>query len=361
MGVIKKYLNRIFIDGLSGMALGLFSTLIIGTILVQIGNFVGDSISAEAGYCITVIGKVASALMGAGIGAGLAYKFNESVGVMLSAMVAGMIGAYAKAILAGTVFLPGASNVIFAAPGEPLGAFLAAFAGIEVGRLVTGKTKVDILVTPIVTIGVGTLVGFLISPPISGLMNELGALINWGTQQQPFIMGIVVSVIMGILLTLPISSAAIGLILGLNGIAAGAATVGCCANMIGFAAASYRENKLGGAFAQGLGTSMLQMPNIVRKPIVWLPAIISSAILGPISTCVFEMENNAVGSGMGTCGLVGQINTFETMTAAGVDGFVVLIEILIMHIVLPAVLAYFISEVMRKMNWLKSGDLRLSL
>lgn len=359
MGLIKKWLNRIFIDGLSGMALGLFSTLIIGTILTQVGSLIGAYVSETVGYYITVVGKVASSLTGAGIGAGVAYKFKESPAVVISAMTVGMVGAFATKIIGGTVFADG--TITFSGPGEPLGAFIAAYVAIEVGHLVAGKTKIDIILTPIVTITAGSIVGIFVGPPISSVMNQLGALINWGTVQQPFIMGIVVSVIMGMVLTLPISSAAIGIILGLGGIAAGAATIGCSANMIGFAFASYRENKLGGVFAQGIGTSMLQVPNIVRKPIIWLPAILTSAVLGPISTCLLKMTNNATGSGMGTCGLVGQITTFQTMTAEGANMWIVLLEITLMHFILPAILSLFFAETMRKLKWIKDGDMKLDL
>ena len=189
-------------------------------------------------------------------------------------------------------------------------------------------------------------------------MTALGEIINWGTEQQPFIMGIVVSVLMGIILTLPISSAALGVILNLSGLAAGAATVGCCCNMIGFAVASYRENGMGGLLAQGIGTSMLQMPNIVRKPIIWLPAIISSAILGPVSTMLLHMANNATGSGMGTAGLVGQIMTWQTMTATE-PPMAVLVKILVIQIILPAVISLMVSEFMRKRHWIEFGDMKL--
>lgn len=214
--------------------------------------------------------------------------------------------------------------------------------------------------TPVVSISAGSAIGLMVGPPISAFMEWLGAIVNWGTEQQPFLMGIIVSVLMGIILTLPISSAALGIILNLSGIAAGAATVGCCANMVGFAVASYRENKNGGLLAQGLGTSMLQVPNIVMKPIIWLPAIISSAILGPISTMVIKMTNNATGSGMGTSGLVGQIMTYQTMTATE-SGGMVLIKILIMHFILPAVIALAVSEFMRKKGMIKDGDMKLDL
>ena len=244
--------------------------------------------------------------------------------------------------------------MVYAGPGEPLGAFLAAYVGIELGQLVTGKTKVDILVTPLVTIGAGSLVGLILGPPITGFMTWLGSLINWGTEKQPFIMGIVVSVLMGMILTLPISSAALGIILNLSGLAAGAATVGCCCNMVGFAVASYRENKVGGLLAQGIGTSMLQVPNIVRKPVIWLPAILSSAILGPVGTMLLHMTSNATGSGMGTAGLVGQIMTWQTMIATEAP-MVVLIKILVIQIVLPAIVILAISEFMRKKEWIKYG------
>ncbi len=351
---LKKWLNRVFIDGLTGMAQGLFATLIVGTIIQQIGTFVGGNL----GDIVFLLGKVAAALTGAGIGVGVAYRFKESPLVTVSSAITGMIGAFASKLLAGAVLVDGA--IVLAGPGEPLGAFLAAYVGIEIGHLVAGKTKVDIIVTPIVTIGTGALIGLLIGPPISEFMLALGQLINWGTEQQPFLMGIIVSVLMGMILTLPISSAALGVILNLSGLAAGAATVGCCCNMVGFAVASYRENKMGGLLAQGIGTSMLQVPNIVRKPIIWLPAILSSAILGPVGTMVLGMTNNATGSGMGTAGLVGQIMTYQVMTATEAP-VIVLIKILVIDIILPAAICLGISELMRKLGWIKQGDLKLDI
>ena len=320
---LKKALDRFFIDGLSAMAHGLFATLIIGTIIQQIGTLIGG----PAGDMIYALGKVAASLTGAGIGAAVAYKFKESPLVVVSASAAGMIGAFASNLLSGTVLAEGGA-MVYAGPGEPLGAFLAAYIGIFFGHLVSGRTKIDILVTPLVSIGTGGAAGLILGPPISGFMAWLGSLINWGTEQQPFLMGVVVSVLMGMILTLPISSAALGVILNLSGLAAGAATVGCCCNMVGFAVASYRENKVGGLLAQGIGTSMLQVPNIVRKPVIWLPAIISSAILGPVGTMVFHMTSNATGSGMGTAGLVGQIMTWQVMTQTE-DPVVVLLKILV--------------------------------
>ena len=354
MNRIKKLGNRIFIEGLSGMAQGLFATLIIGTIIQQIGSLIGGNI----GDLIFVIGKVAAALTGAGIGVGVAYRFKESPLVVLSSATAGMVGAFASKILAGTVLVDG--TIIFAGPGEPLGAFLASYIAIEVGHLVAGKTKVDIIVTPLVTIAAGSVVGVILGPPISKFMLALGEMINWGTEQQPFLMGIIVSVLMGMILTLPISSAALGVILNLSGLAAGAATVGCCCNMVGFAVASYRENKMGGLLAQGIGTSMLQVPNIVKKPIIWIPAILSSAILGPIGTMIFHMTNNATGSGMGTAGLVGQIMTWQTM-AGTESSAVLLVKILLIQIILPAIVTLGISEFMRKKGLIKFGDMKLDL
>lgn len=352
---MKKILKEIFIDGLSGMASGLFATLIIGTIIVQIGGL----IPGPVGQYLVMMGKVASALTGAGIGVGVAQRLKSSPLVVVSAATAGMTSAFASKIIAGTVLVDGVMQ--FAGPGEPLGAFIGAIVAVYMGRLVSGRTKVDILITPFVCIVSGSAVGLLIGPSISNFMAWLGSLINWGTEQAPFLMGIIVSVLMGIILTLPISSAALGVILGLNGLAAGAATVGCCANMVGFAVASYRENKVNGLLAQGLGTSMLQIGNIVKKPIIWLPAIITSAILGPVSTLVFDMTNNATGSGMGTAGLVGQINTYQDMVSQGGEPTIVLIKIIVLHIVLPAVLSLLISEFMRKKGMITDGDMKLDV
>lgn len=356
MKAIQKFLSHIFIDGLSGMALGLFSTLIIGTILKQVGDLIGGNI----GMYISTFALVAQRLTGAGIGVGVAYKYKESIYVTLSAAVAGMIGAYASAISAGTLFAESGALVL-SGPGEPLGAFVAAYIGIELGHLVAGRTKLDLLVTPAVTILTGGTVGVIVGPPISRFMSWLGGIINWGTEQQPIIMGIVVSVVMGMVLTLPISSAALGVILGLSGVAAGAATIGCCCQMVGFAVISYRDNGFGGLLSQGLGTSMLQVPNIVRRPLIWIPPIISSAILGPIAISpFFNMINNATGSGMGTSGLVGPIMTYQTMVGAESPA-IVLIKIVLFHFLLPAVLTMGVAQGMRKMGYIRNGDMRLEV
>ena len=342
-----KILKRIFIDGLSGMAIGLFATLIIGTILEQAGTIIGGDI----GNMIVMVASIAKVLTGAGIGIGVASKLGESTLVCASAASAGMIGAFASGLLNGSVSSSG--KILLSGPGEPLGAFVAAYIGIEIGRIFIGRTKLDIILTPLTTIVCGGIVGLTVGPYISDLMKQIGEMIRWGTEQQPFLMGIVVSVLMGMALTLPISSAALGIILNLSGIAA--------AQMIGFATASLRENGIGGLLAQGIGTSMLQVPNIVRKPLIWLPPIITSAILGPISTVVLKMTNNAIGSGMGTAGFVGPMMTYKTMTTGGTSAVTVIVMILVMQIIAPAFLTYFISEAMRRAGLIKDGDMKLDI
>ena len=344
---MKKYFNRLFIDGLSGMAYGLFSTLIIGTIICQISKLVGSN---AVGEYLNAMGSVAKTLTGAGIGVGVACKLKSSPLTTVAAAVVGMIGAFPN--LANSQFTVGA-------PGEPLGAFIAAYVAIEIGYLVSGKTKVDIIVTPICCILIGAAAGYFVGPYISTAMKWIGALVNINVEQSPILGGIVVSVVMGILLTLPISSAAIGISMGITGLAAGAATIGCCCNMVGFAVISYRENKFGGLVAQGVGTSMIQMPNIVRHPIIWLPSIIASAILGPVSSAVLKMVSNPVGSGMGSAGLVGQFMAYDSMVASGFTPVVALLQIILMHFVLPAVVTLAIAEAMRKLGWIKSGYLKL--
>lgn len=345
--MVKKYLNRLFIDGLSGMAYGLFSTLIIGTIICQVAKLVGNNVVADY---LNAMGSVAKTLTGAGIGVGVAAKLKSSPLTTVSAAVCGMVGAFPSIATA---------SFKIGTPGEPLGAFIAAYVAIEIGCLISGKTKVDIILTPLCCILTGAAAGYFVGPYISKAMYWLGALVNINVEQSPIIGGIIVSVVMGILLTLPISSAAIGISMGLTGLAAGAATIGCCCNMVGFAVISYRENKVGGLIAQGIGTSMLQIPNIVRNPLIWLPSIISSAILGPISSAVLKMVSNPVGSGMGSAGLVGQFMSYDSMTAAGTQPVAALLEILVMHFLLPAVISLGIAEAMRKLRLIKPGDLKL--
>ncbi len=356
-----KILKYIFIDALSGMATGLFATLIIGTIIAKIGAFIPGTI----GTYIIITGQIAQFSMGAGIALGMGFKLKKSPLVSISAGVVGMIASFAAKIVSGQAVnfaLQLSSGTYSTTVGEPLCTFIAALTALEVGSLVSGKTKVDIIVTPLVTVGSGAIVAFLLGKPLFSFIAFLGNIIAFATEQQPFLMSIIVSVLMGIFLTLPISSAAIGvMILGSSPLAAGAAVVGCCTHMVGFAVMSFRENKWGGLLAQGLGTSMLQMPNLVKKPILWLPPIIVSAILGPIATCSLGIISTAVGSGMGTAGLVGIIETFSAMTANGTSWWLSLIEIISINIIAPAVLCLIISEIMRKIGWIKTGDLKLDI
>lgn len=345
--MIKKYLNRLFIEGLSGMALGLFSTLIIGTIICQIGTIIGDN---SFGQYILQMGNIAKTLTGAGIGVGVAVKLKSSPLTSVSAAVAGLIGAFPSLSV---------SSINFGVPGEPLGAFIAAYVAIEIGSIVSGKTKLEIILTPLTCIAGGAAAGFFIGPYISSAMTWVGKLVTINVENHPIAGGIIVSVVMGILLTLPISSAAIGISMKLTGLAAGAATIGCCCNMIGFAVISYRENKVGGLVAQGIGTSMLQVPNIIKNPLIWVPSILSSAILGPVSSALLKMVSNPVGSGMGSAGLVGQFMSYQSMIEAGFSPTTTLIEIAVMQFILPAIISLAIAEAMRKLKLIKQGDMKL--
>ncbi len=342
----KFLLREYFTKALNGMALGLFSSLIIGLILKQIGeNFNID--------ILVKFGSVAQFLMGPAIGAGVAYAVGAPSLAIFASLVTGAIGA-------GSIF-PAEAGGFMIKIGEPVGAFVAALVGAEIGKLIAGKTKVDIVLIPAFTIIVGGLAGNYIGPVVAALMTGLGGIINHATQQQPIPMGILLAVIMGIVLTLPISSAALAISLGLSGLAAGAAVVGCATQMVGFAVASYKENGFGGLIAQGLGTSMLQVPNIIKNPLIWIPPIIASAVLGPLATTVFKMENNSIGAGMGTSGLVGQVGTFTKMVSEnGNPATVVLFKVIILHFVLPAILTFIIAEFMRKKGWIKFGDMKLN-
>lgn len=334
-GGIRNYIIKV----LNGMAMGLFSSLIIGLILKQIGTFANIELLVE-------FGNVAQYMMSGAIGAGVAHSLNASPLGILAAVAVGAIGGGAVKVEAGNVAIT---------IGEPVGAFISALIGVEIAKLIQGKTKMDIILVPAVTIITGGIAGHYLAPFISTLMSSIGEIINFATTQQPIIMGIIVSVVMGIVLTLPISSAAVGISLGLSGLAAGAAIIGCACHMIGFAVASFRENGVGGLISQGLGTSMIQIPNIVNNPMIALPAIIASAILGPIGTTIFKMEGDSIGSGMGTSGLVGQFSTVNVMGTAS------LWKIGLLHFVLPAVIAFVVSEYLRKKNIIKYGDMSLSI
>lgn len=331
----RSYLVKVF----NGMALGLFSSLLIGLIIKQVGTLVGNDLLIN-------FGSIAQKLMGPAIGAGVAHSVGASPLGIFSSIVVGAIGA-------GSISFDGATAIINT--GEPVGALVAALAAAEFSKIIQGKTKVDIVLVPISTIIVGGLVGNYIAPYISSFMNYIGSFINMATELHPIPMGIIVSVSMGVILTLPISSAALAMSLKLSGIAAGASVVGCCANMVGFAVASYKENGFGGLIAQGIGTSMLQVPNIVKNPLIWIPAITASAVLGPISSAILKMENNSIGAGMGTSGLVGQFATIDVMGGSPK----VFIMILFMHFILPGVISYSVSQWMRKKGYIKPGDMKL--
>ncbi len=317
-----------FVDALGAMALGLFASLLIGTIFQTLGDKTGLDV-------FVTIAKYAKAATGAAIAVAIAYKLRCEGLVLFSAIAVGIAG-----------------NEL----GGPMGAYVAVLVAIELGKMVYKETQVDILVTPAVVIISGVLVAFAIGPAIGRVMTALGAFIEHATQMQPLLMGIVVSVVIGAVLTLPISSAAICLAIGLGGIAGGAATAGCCAQMIGFAVLSFRENRWGGLLAQGLGTSMLQMGNIVKNPRIWIPPTLAAAITGPLATCVFHLENIPIGSGMGTCGLVGPIGIYTAMPEGGANMW---IGMLLVCFVLPALLSWLFGTVLRKIGWIKDGDLKI--
>lgn len=355
----KKLPERFFITAFSGMAQGLFVTLIAGTILAQMAGWIGDN---YVGNVLLYVANIAKSLMGAGIGVGIAYALGKSKLLVFSSAVAGFIGAFSSSLLPGESL----TAITLGSPGNPIGAYVVTMLAVEIVGLYAGKTKLDILLVPLGTILV-SVVGIFVAYPFIFVINQLGVFIANATNFAPFAMGIVISVIMGILLTMPTSSAAIWVavsqpILALGSgaeydailLAGGAATVGCACHMIGFAVATYRENGFGGFIAQGIGTSMLQIPNIMKKPIIMLPMIISSAILGPLSTCVFKLKCGASGGGMGTSGLVGVFDLFNYC-----DGFVYGLGVVLLMIILPAVLNFVISEFMRKKQWIKPDDLIL--
>ena len=352
--LVSKLFNRYFIVALNGMALGLFCTLIIGLIIKQIAI----NLSGGVATFLVAVSTIAMALTGPVIGIGVAYALKAPRLVVLASGVVGFLGAFGSNLRTNSLIQLGI--LVISGSGDPLGAFIAVVVAAEIGRLVSGKTKVDIIVTPFVTIIIGGIVGYFTGPYLKNGMTMLGTFIREATELQPFIMGIVVSVVMGIILTLPISSAALSIILGLSGIAAGASTVGCAAQMVGFAVISFKANRWNGLLAQGLGTSMLQVPNIMRKPIIWIPPIVASAILGPIATLICKMENNPAGGGMGTSGLVGQLMTWQTMSSY-TNHAVLLAEIVMLHFILPALLSYAVYYYMEKKNYVKSEDYKLNL
>lgn len=328
-------LKTYFITALSFMALGLFSSLIIGLIIRTTGQqMVNISWLVPVGKFAIEMGELAMGLMGPAIGVAVAYGLRAPRLVLFPAVVTGAAGA---------------------ALGGPAGAFIAAILSTEIGKLVSKETRLDIIVTPFVTILAGYTVATTIGPVIAGGIEYFGALIMWSVDLQPFLMGILVALFMGLALTAPISSAAIAFMLGLEGIAAGAATVGCAAQMIGFATSSYRENGFSGFIALGIGTSMLQVPNIIKNPFILLPPTIAGMILAPFATIVFQMVNNPAGAGMGTSGFVGQIMTFTVM------GFTwdIFLKVILLHFIGPAMISLILSEALRKAGIIKLGDMKI--
>jgi len=334
---IKQYLKKYFIDAMGAMALGLFASLLIGTIFSTVGKYTGLEFFNE-------INKMASASSGMAIGAAIAYTLKAHPLVIFSCATVGYAGYSLGTVIDEKTITAG-----------PAGAFFAVLVAVEIGMLVSKKTKVDILVTPTVTILAGYAVAKFVSPGIAYIMYYLGQFVNTATEYHPFLMGIVVSVVVGIILTLPISSAAICAMIAISGIAGGAAAVGCCCQMVGFAVCSFRENKWGGIVSQGLGTSMLQMGNICRKPQIWIPPTFAAAVCGPVSTLVFKLECSGISAGMGTCGLVGPIGILTDSGASASTW----IGLLLLCIVLPGAISLAVSELMRKLGWIKFGDMKL--
>ena len=323
--------KRYFIDAMGAMAYGLFATLLVGTILKTIGEEFGLSFLSD------VVWPFASQATGPAIALAIAYSLRAPQLVLFSSAVVGL-AAYKL--------------------GGPLGVFIATIIAVEIGKMVAGETRIDIVITPIVTVLVGVILAQLIGPSVQQLMKWIGEIIMLSTDTNPLIMGIVIAVIVGIVLTLPISSAALCLMLDLDGLAAGAATIGCCAQMVGFATISYKDNGFKGVLAQGLGTSMLQVPNIFKNWKIWIPPTLASAIIGPIAILVFGMQNSALESGMGTCGLVGQIGTYNAMKDAYSTTYI-LLSIIGLQVIAPANLSYIIYAFMKKKQWIKDGDLKI--
>ena len=336
----KSWFKTYVVDALSYMAMGLFSSLIIGLIIKQIALIQGLEFLAP----IAAMAQL-DLVVGGAIGLAIALGLKRDPLVTISAVAVGALG-YTLGGPAGDV------------GGNPIGAYLATIVAIEAGSLISKRTPIDIILTPLVTVVTGGLVAQYLCVPIGEWVMSLGELINRATELNPFAMGVVVAVSVGCILTLPISSAALCISIGISGLAAGAATAGCCAQMVGFAVISFRENGLGGLISQGLGTSMLQIGNIARKPIVWLAPTLAAAILGPISTCILGMTNNAAGAGMGTSGLVGPIGCWDTMSAT-TDHTMLLAEIVGMYFIAPAVLSLIIHLAMKRAGWVKDGDLKL--
>lgn len=323
--------RKYFVDAMSAMTYGLFATLLVGTIFKTIGDELNIS------FFVDVIWPFAQQATGPAIALAIAYSLKAPKLVVYSSAVVGL-AAYDM--------------------GGPLAVFIAAILAAEIGKLISGETRLDIVLTPIVTILTGVGFATLLGPGIQALMEAIGSIIVLSTAANPLVMGIFIAVIVGMTLTLPISSAALCLMLDMGGLAAGAATIGCCAQMIGFATISYKDNGLKGVLALGLGTSMLQMPNIYKNWRIWIPPTLSAAIIGPIALIFFQMKNTALESGMGTCAFVGQIGTYNALKVEVSTGHI-FSSMLLLHFVLPAILSYGIYVFMKKRGWIKDGDLKI--
>lgn len=338
---VKRYVQ----EALAAMALGLFASLLIGLILKTAGEQMAYLLgSNQVTEFLVKVGVAAMGLMGPAIGVAVAHALKAPPLVLFTSAITGSLGAT----------MTGFGIDI---PGGPAGAFVAVVIGCELGKVVSKETKIDIIITPAVTLISGALAAKLIGPVVGGLMLKLGGAIMTATQWQPFFFGIFIAVVVGLALTAPISSAALCIMMGLSGLAAGAATAGCCAQMVGFAVISFKDNGVGGVIAQGIGTSMLQISNIIKHPWILLPPTLAAAITGPIATCIFTMTNNPMGAGMGTSGLVGQIGTFTEM------GFTidVLIKVILVHMALPALFSMAFYWGLKKMGKIKEGDMALNL
>lgn len=364
--VTKKLCKRWFIDAFSGMAQGLFVTLIAGTIIKTLGQLIGDN---YVGKILVLTGNVASVMMGAGIGAGIANYLKAPRLVVFASLVAGFIGAMSSQFI-GADFSGGTTTAIAAIvekglPGNPIGAYVTALLACEIGNLVAGKTKLDILLVPLTCLIISIL-GAYASWPFIWLVNKIGDGIAIATEITPFFMGLIISVVMGLLLTFPTSSAAIWVAVAAGNnsefmlIAGGAAAVGCACQMVGFAVMSFRENRWSGLISQGLGTSMLQIPNIMRNPKVLIPPVIASAICGPIATCLFKLKCGASGGGMGTCGFVGIISAYESsITMGGMPQWKFWLAVAFLFFIIPALVCWGLGLLLRKVNWIKENDLKL--
>lgn len=368
LSTVKFLAKRWFIDAFTGMAQGLFVTLIAGTIIKQLGNLILKAATPAAevvGGALVTIGTIASFLMGAGIGAGIAKSIKGSNLVIFTGIVAGMIGAFSLQFIEGNwIVTEGGSFLSVVSPGNPIGSYVVALIASELGALVSGKTKLDIILVPL-TVIVSAMLATYVAWPFIKLIDLLAKGIELATAMQPFLMGIVIAASMGILLTMPTSSAAMWIAIAMSApgsdamlLAGGAAVVGCAAHMVGFAVAGFRENGWGGLIAQGLGTSMLQIPNIMRNPRIMLPEIAASIVVGPLATTVFKLRCNAAGGGMGTAGLVGVFGTIEASSGV-IPDWQMWLGIVLLMFVLPAVISYFVALLLRKVGWIKPDDQKL--